>query len=374
MPLTAKLGNDTPEMEYLNTLISKWMPESSKRVAVDSHPRLSGIMDTINSTLAHGSATRLPSEFYDPHGRSIIETIGTEEWFSGYRESEEYRRVGIGGLVGDIVSRMTGSVERNGNDGLLEVGGKAGELGTGRGGEKAIKFAMSGCHDTTLAAVLASLGIFEEGERWPPYTSCVAVELFRRKEWKGPAIMSGRTSAGKEERGERMKSLDKGQSTGWGKGDSGGGFWSSLFGIAPGVGIAAKSGPLGILTSSDGPPTPSGIRRKTMDELTIKEKQKLEGYYVRIRYNDRPMTIPGCRIPGNHLEGDESFCTLVSSVNPFYVHLSIFEPLPSLFPITCFCTQQVITQSITPTSIPVFLHYPLPIIFHFTLHNKIPTN
>lgn len=86
-------------MDYLNNLISKWMPENSKRVAVDSRPRLSGIMDTINSTLAHGKETRLPKEFYDTKGRRIIEEIGVEEWFSGYKESREYRALGIGGLM-----------------------------------------------------------------------------------------------------------------------------------------------------------------------------------------------------------------------------------------------------------------------------------
>ena len=140
------LGNESEEMDFLNKLISKWMPPDSRRVAVDSHPRLSGIMDTINSTLAHGKPTRLPGEFYNQKGRDIIEKIGVEEWFSGYAESEEYRKVGIGALVGDIVSRMVGSAEHNTNDGLLEVGGEVGSLGSGRGGEKHLKFAMSGCH------------------------------------------------------------------------------------------------------------------------------------------------------------------------------------------------------------------------------------
>ncbi|CAL8574720.1 hypothetical protein XPA_000674 [Xanthoria parietina] len=66
---TADRWNDSKEMDYLNSLISKWMPEGGQRVAVDSHPRLSGIMDTVNSTLAHGPKTRLPSPFYDPKGR-----------------------------------------------------------------------------------------------------------------------------------------------------------------------------------------------------------------------------------------------------------------------------------------------------------------
>ncbi|KAL1835687.1 hypothetical protein VTK73DRAFT_5458 [Phialemonium thermophilum] len=49
-----------------------------------------------------------------------------------------------------------------------------------------------------------------------------------------------------------------------------------------------------------------------MEELTPAERQQLDGYYVRLRYNDEPVTIPGCRLPGNHLEGDESFCTLAA--------------------------------------------------------------
>ena len=137
-------GNETREMDYLNSLIGRWMTPEGPRVAVDSHPRLSGIMDTINSTLAHGPLTRLPPPFYDTKGREIIDSIGVEEWFSGYQESLEYRKVGIGALAGDIVARMVGSVERSGNDGLLEVGGIDGTLGVGRGGEKDLKFGMSG--------------------------------------------------------------------------------------------------------------------------------------------------------------------------------------------------------------------------------------
>ena len=86
--------------------MGKWMPKSSPRIQVDSHPRLSGIMDTVNATLAHGPETRLPKEFYDEKARAIIDKIGVEEWFSGYSENNEYRKLGIGGLVGDIVERI----------------------------------------------------------------------------------------------------------------------------------------------------------------------------------------------------------------------------------------------------------------------------
>ena len=272
-------------MDYLNQLISKWMPSDSPRVAVDSHPRLSGIMDTVNSTLAHGPETRLPPEFYDKKGRDIIEKIGVEEWFSGYQESTEYRALGIGALMGDIVSRMVGSVEKSGNDGLLKVGGEDGELGRGRGGEKYIKFGMSGCHDTTLASVLSSLGAFEE-EKWPPYTSHIALELFRKSDWTDGRTAAGRTSLDEE---NRVNDAKKEQES----------WWSWIVGSANPKAQKMPSGP-------------QGMARKSVAELSQQEKNKLAGYYVRVRYNDRPMTIPGCKIPANHLEGDESFCTLVS--------------------------------------------------------------
>ena len=270
-------------MDYLNNLISKWMPPSSKRVAVDSHPRLSGIMDTLNATLAHGPETRLPSEFYDKRGREIIDKIAVEEWYSGYQESNEYRTVGIGGLIGDLVERMTGNVEKNGLAGLYEIGGDDKHIGKGRGGERDIKFALSGCHDTTLAAVLASLGAFE-GEKWPDFTSHIALELFRRTSTNG-ATAAINEDVGKDTDPKPMDGRKKS-------------LWSMIFGVSKEK--SARDSQLR-----------RGIARKTMAELSAEEKSELDGYYVRLRYNDRPMVVPGCKQQGNHLEGNESFCTLV---------------------------------------------------------------
>ncbi|KAF2740843.1 phosphoglycerate mutase-like protein [Polyplosphaeria fusca] len=270
--------NGTDDMEYLSGLFRKWMPGNQK-VAVDSHPRLSGIMDTINATDAHGPQTKLPKEFYDPKARGIIDDISVEEWYGGYKESAEYRMLGIGALMGDITARMTGSVERNGSDGLLEIGGKDGNLGRGRGGETDVKLALSGCHDTTLAACLTSLGAFD-GENWPPFTSHVAFELFRKKAWTEPNTAQPRTSLNDEKVKHQAQ-----ESKGW---------WAALFG-------GGKSSSLA---------KPEGIARKTMDELTEKQKNELDGYYVRVRYNDKIMQVPGCKARGKHLEGDTTFCTL----------------------------------------------------------------
>ena len=274
---TADRWNESTEMDYLNRLMSKWMPAGS-RVAIDSHPRLSGIMDTINSTLAHPRETRLPPEFYDAKGRDTIERIEVEEWFSGYKEDGEYRALGIGALMGDLVSRMVGSVDGNGNDGLLEIGGDDANPGKGRGGEQRIRFAMSGCHDTTLAAILASLGTLEGSmSRWPPYSSHIAMELFR----KNDAV--GKETGPRQPSGGQQKSR-----------------WRDLFGSVGGGSVDQRSGPV-------------GIARRPAPTLTDAEKDRLEGYYVRLRFNDTAVVVPGCRTAGNHLDGDETFCTLVSA-------------------------------------------------------------
>ncbi len=58
-------------------------------------------------------------------------------------------------------------------------------------------------------------------------------------------------------------------------------------------------------------PPNDDILRQTMSEISLKQSEKLNGYYVRLRYNDQPLVIPGCKAEGNHREGDESLCTLV---------------------------------------------------------------
>ncbi|KAK2013218.1 histidine acid phosphatase [Colletotrichum eremochloae] len=265
----AERWNNTPEMDYLNKKLGKWMPDGA-RIAVDSKPRLSGIMDTINATRAHGPQTKLPSEFYDPKAIAIIERIGVEEWYGGYAESQEYRTLGIGGLMGDVVARMVGSVEHSPADGEYEI--KQSDTAP-----RPIRFGMSGCHDTTLAGVLASLGAFGPNQ-WPPFTSHIAVEMFR--DAQVPAV----------ETSTEIPAAPTPKNGSW---------FSSWFSFgrasAPSPGTA-----------------PPGIGRKTMSELTDAEKGKLDGYYVRLRYNDTPVTIPGCKTPGNHLENDESFCTLAA--------------------------------------------------------------
>ncbi|KAF2773945.1 phosphoglycerate mutase-like protein [Teratosphaeria nubilosa] len=249
----AKLWNDSPEMAYINRRIGKWMPEKSPVIKVDSHPRLSGIMDSVNATLAHGPSTKLPKEFYDEKVVSNIDRICREEWFAGYQESQEYRALGIGGLVGDVTQRMVDKA-----------------IGTTRP-ETVALMSLSGCHDTTLAGLLTALGAFEYSKnKWPNFTSSIAVELFQRKDT---------TTASNTKTASNVLPT----STSW---------WSSFFSTK----------------SASTVPT----ARLPLSELPASKKQDLDGYFVRLRYNDTPMTIPNCRQAGKHLKGDESFCTLAA--------------------------------------------------------------
>jgi acid phosphatase len=256
----AKLWNDSSEMAYINKRLGKWMPRDSPVIKVDSHPRLSGIMDSMNATLAHGPATKLPHEFYDPKVVESIDRICVEEWFAGYQESNEYRTLGIGGLVGDLTQRM---VEHATGDYSHESGN--------------FKMSLAGCHDTTVAATLASLGAFDfNTSKWPNFTSSVAFELFKRKD-------AGATAGSAAAQGPAGTTWPSQKKT----------WFSSLFPTFSST------------TQSSGPTT-----RLPLEEMPETHKSKLDGYFVRLRYNDQPLTLPYCKQPGKHLEGDTSFCTL----------------------------------------------------------------
>ncbi|KAJ5226447.1 hypothetical protein N7468_007672 [Penicillium chermesinum] len=258
--------NDSEQMDYLNKLWSKYMPANSPKVAVDGHPRLSGIMDTINATDAHGPATKLPSEFYDKKGRAVIDRIAVEEWFAGYNESHEYRKLGIGSLMGDVVDRMVSTALGSG----WRSEAAAPEAGNKDSG-KAIKFALSGCHDTTLAAILSSLGSFEN-ESWPPFTSSVAIELFSQ----APIPSSDAGDTLEEFSNPKVATKKRG-------------VFASLFG--------GDKAPSKRLPDSE-------IERAPISSLPEEARKSLRKHYVRIRYNDRPVLIPGCAAtPGNHLPG-----------------------------------------------------------------------
>ena len=260
----AERYNDGPEMAYINQKIGKWMPASSPVVKVDSHPRLTGIMDTTNATLGHGKDTRLPGEFCDPKVRQHTDRICSEEWFAGYQESNEYRTLGIGPAVGDVTQHMVEHVRS-------ESAGK---------GDDSWKLSINGCHDTTIGATLAALGAFDvRKDTWPRFTSNIAIELFKAKDSSFPPSITTTATTGTV-----YPSQPSGRT------------WFTA------------------LTSAFWPSSSSTpvSARAPLTSLPPPEQQRLDSYFVRLRYNDVPVTLPACKAAGKHWRDDETFCTLAA--------------------------------------------------------------
>ncbi|KAM3457185.1 hypothetical protein MY3296_001237 [Beauveria thailandica] len=268
----AERWDNSPEMDRINAKLRKYMPRApaadpadpaakTARIGVASHPALVGVLDSIAATDAHdGPATKLPKEFYDPQLRADSIKIVVDEWFAGFRESAEYRTLGIGGLLADMTERMVDSAE-----GLAPPSSQQHTT--------ALQFGLSGCHDTTLAATVTGLGADNNNGpfSWPPFTSHIAVELLRDERVVPTPTATTPTSS----------SSSSSSSSSW---------WA----LPRMLGGARRVG-----------------RRPTY-ELTNAEKERLRGYYVRVRYNDEPLRIPGCRPAGKHYEDDETLCTLAA--------------------------------------------------------------
>lgn len=117
---------------------------------------------------------------------------------------------------------------------------------------------------------MTSLDAFGDST-WPPFTSHIALELFKR-----PA-----TIADKKIILHRDKTAESSKNTG---------SHESKF-----------SEPMGKARAA----------RKKVEDYSEEDQSLFDDYFVRIRYNDDVMVVPGCAEPGSHLEGDKSFCTLV---------------------------------------------------------------
>jgi acid phosphatase len=261
MHLTSYAGDSSDEMTYINALIGKHIPHKPIRLA--GTPKIHAIYDGITSTLATDktSGVRLPEEFYDKSLGEIVDRLAYDEEFGGYGTNKELRTVGIGAMLGDVVERMTSQVEHKAistpNPTSLDDDSKA-----GAGIEtNATKLWLHSSHDSTLGAVMASLGADKsiEGERrWPPYGSVLAIELFRDVQAKesAPQPLSNWPSLSLSRRGHRP------------------------------------------------------ISRTPTSQLSHAQKLRLQKYYVRLRYNNRSLAIPGCKVVGKNWNGDETFCTL----------------------------------------------------------------
>ncbi|KAH0834797.1 hypothetical protein J3R83DRAFT_10398 [Lanmaoa asiatica] len=212
-------------LQTLDKRLSKYI--KGKPIRVDGSPRASGILDTVSprkaltswflnirlhtqvrSAAAHG--LKVPDDFWDPKVIDLIvcsqlskfngslsmlmvdfqESAVSDEWFT--IKTERGRRLGMGRLLADVSTKMQTKIEQGNKDPL--------------------KILVHSTHDSTLAALCSTFDVFDD--RWPPFTSSVTFELFKKKNsGQGSSLqslLSGLWSAhSKEEHYVRMRYKNK---------------------------------------------------------------------------------------------------------------------------------------------------------------------
>ncbi|KAK9448398.1 histidine phosphatase superfamily [Limtongia smithiae] len=242
---------------YTSSKLTDVLPNG---VAIDGSPRASGIFDTVAACAAHG--VDVPAGFKDKVVVDTLRDAVIDEWYLGVKSSNEYRKLAVGALVGDFMHRINLAVAADKKRSTTPFAGSpftemlakhAADRKTTP--EKAVKMALYGSHDTTIASILCALNAFDS--KWPPFTSDLTIELFA-----APALHEGPD---------------------------------------PSFAVAAPPQALAAVTTST-PSTPTAITPVPTQH---------RNYYVRLRYNDEPLTLPGCAsTDADHLPGNPTFCTL----------------------------------------------------------------
>ncbi|EXX70764.1 uncharacterized protein OCT59_020543 [Rhizophagus irregularis] len=142
------------DLKYLTTQLKPIVNE----VKLDSKPSLNEIFDTV--TAAKANKIPIPKEFTEEVIDKIDE-ISTGEWFNGFYETLEMRRLAIGPFIADLRDIILSKVNN-----IPEA--------------EDLKFAIYSGHDSTLAPLIATFNAFDH--RWPKFNSHLILELFESKE------------------------------------------------------------------------------------------------------------------------------------------------------------------------------------------------
>ncbi|GAA5908180.1 hypothetical protein JCM6882_005965 [Rhodosporidiobolus microsporus] len=155
--------NHNPELAKLDAVLE---PIVGHPVRIDSSPRANGILDTLLVCRAHGIALPPSIEARAEEVLGGLERAVVREWFDAYSPTSnpsthaEFRRLAMGRLLSSLRQSMQAKIEDPREEKVKE------------------RLAVYSCHDTSLGGILNTLDVFDG--RWPPFTSHIAIELFRR--------------------------------------------------------------------------------------------------------------------------------------------------------------------------------------------------
>ncbi|OCB89129.1 phosphoglycerate mutase-like protein [Sanghuangporus baumii] len=264
-------------LEPLDEKLSKYI--GGRPVRVDGQPRASGIMDTIRASKAHG--IKVPPEFQDERIVGLIEKAVVTEWFAD--KTEEPRRLGMGRLLDDLSRKMSLKVSQaSASQTASATKGSITQI-------PPPKILVYSTHDTALAALLSTLDVFDEqyvnpapltdrqselggliGHRWPPFTSSVTFELFKK------------TRDAEDNQASYLQTVLSTLSP-----------FKKL--PKPSQHCTFKRPPLSLWITFLTP-----LFTNSVDKV------------VRVRYKNQNLSLPFCSSQGKHMEGHPEFCTLAA--------------------------------------------------------------
>ncbi|GAA5967559.1 hypothetical protein JCM11641_005693 [Rhodosporidiobolus odoratus] len=149
--LAAKTHN--PVLAELDPVLE---PVVGHPVRIDSSPRANGILDTVLVCRAHG--IKLHPVLEDPKIIRALENAVVHEWFDAY-SNPTFRKLAMGRFFSSLRQTLQAKIEDPSEK------------------KEKVRLAVYSAHDTSVAGVLNALDIFDG--RWPPFTSHIAIELFR---------------------------------------------------------------------------------------------------------------------------------------------------------------------------------------------------
>ncbi|KAL0958169.1 hypothetical protein HGRIS_000332 [Hohenbuehelia grisea] len=151
-----------PKLEALDAKLSKYI--GGNPIRLDGRPRASGIMDTVRAAMVHNIS--VPKEFHDPavtgllNGSQDVSAVPLTKAVPGVLtildKSQEVRRLSMGRLFEDLSDKMHRKVVD--------------------GPKHPLKLLVHSTHDTAIAAIRASLDVFDD--KWPAFTASITFELF----------------------------------------------------------------------------------------------------------------------------------------------------------------------------------------------------
>ncbi|KAK9364234.1 histidine phosphatase superfamily [Lipomyces starkeyi] len=167
-----------PQLEEASQVLKDILssPEGKITVGDDNNKDEAwAIVDTYSSALAHN--IKAPPGFANRQVVNTVAKAALEAEFVGYEKNAEMKQLGMGRFFAEVLQRMTIG-DPIVSDNVAEISQMLGQKET-KIYRKVPLLALYGAHDSSIGAILSSLGVFDN--RWINFTSHITFELFEEK-------------------------------------------------------------------------------------------------------------------------------------------------------------------------------------------------